>query len=143
MAGDDDFEFAKSVNEKTIESSNAALRSLLVINGGAAVALLAFIGSIANQNEINLSSVLVALSFPLVLLGWGVAASVIAMMFAYFTNLMTVGHTFAEHDSREEGAYSVLKTGCHALAFLTAVGSLGLFVWAIYEVREAITLIAS
>ena len=142
MAQNEDFDFAKSVNEKAIDSSNVVMRSLLAINGGSAVALLAFMGSLAGRSEIDFSAVIVALSYPLLLLGWGVAVCVVAMIFAYFTNYTTVGHAFAQAGSIEVRIYGILKTICHLFAVAAVLGSLALFVWAIYEVRNAIILIA-
>ncbi len=142
MAGGDDFEYAKSVNEQAINSSNVAMRSLLLINGGSDVALLAFVGSISSSDSVDFSKVIFALSEPLLLFGWGVALSVIAMMFAYFTNYSTVGHTFAEAGSTEEKVYAFVKGACHLITVVTAFASLSLFLWGIYEVREAVVLIA-
>lgn len=142
MAGDDDFEFAKSVNEQAINTSNSVLRALLTIHGGSAVALLAFIGSLAGREKVNIRNVIRALSEPLELFGWGVALTVVAMMLAYFTNYTTVGHAFSEASSSEEKRYGLFKVVFHALAILTAVGSLVLFLWALKRVTEAVTLIS-
>lgn len=142
MSGNDHFEFAKSVNEQAINSSNVVMRSLLLINGGSAVALLAFVGSISSKEGIDFSQVILALSDPLLLFGWGVAIAVFAMMFAYFTNFSTVGHTFAEAGSSEERRYGAWKTAFHVASVLAAFASLLLFLWGIYEVRGAVVLIS-
>lgn len=142
MAGDDDFEFAKSVNEQAIQSSNSVLRALLTIHGGSAIALLAFIGSLAGREKVNLANAVMALRQPLELFGWGVALTVVAMMLAYFTNYATVGHAFAAQGSVEEKHYGWIKTVCHGLAILTAFASLSLFLCAVHKVSVAVTLIS-
>ena len=46
-------EFHRSLNEAAIKGAETALRSALLINGGAAVSVLAFIGGLAAQSRIK------------------------------------------------------------------------------------------
>jgi hypothetical protein len=142
LSGNEVFEYAKSVNEQAIATSNAVLRALLTIHGGSAVALLAFVGSLAGHEKVDMRSVILALRAPLELFGWGVAVSVLAMMFAYFTNYATVGHTFAEAESTQEKRYGLLKSGSHIAAILLAFTGLGLFLCAVRKVSVAVSLIS-
>ena len=75
-------EFHRAVNEAAIRGGDAALRAAMLINGGAAVSVLAFIGGLAAQSRIKLDQLnMVANS-----LGWfagGVAAAAAAMGCAY------------------------------------------------------------
>lgn len=45
--------FVADVNEAAIKSSEIALRAAILINGGAAVSLLAFIGSIISKEQVE------------------------------------------------------------------------------------------
>lgn len=141
---DNGYDFAKSVNEQAINSSNVILRTLIIIHGGAAVALLAFIGSIAGSEWFSPARNVAKLTMPLVWFGWGVVVTVVAMIFAYFTNYTTTGHTFAQIEDNQGAMkfYGVLKTIFHVIAVLAALGSLAIFLLGMYEVRSAIQAIA-
>jgi hypothetical protein len=142
--GDNESDFAKSVNEQTINSANVLLRTLIIIHGGAAVALLAFIGSIAGSEWFSPERNIAKLTMPLVWFGWGVVVAVVAMLFAYFTNYMTVGHTFALIEDNQSSVrfYGRIKTLFHVIALLAALSSLAIFLCGMYQVRFAIQAIA-
>ena len=72
-------EFQRSLNEAAIKGADAALRSALLINGGAAVSVLAFIGGLAAQSRIKLDQ-LQAVAHSLTLFAFGVAAAVTASL---------------------------------------------------------------
>jgi hypothetical protein len=76
-------EFAREAflkaNEAATGGANLALRMSLLINGGAAVALLAFIKDLGKEQQH-------AVANTLVWFGFGVIAAVIALALAYFTN---------------------------------------------------------
>ena len=77
-------EFQNS-NKAAIEAGNIAIRSLLLINGGASVALLAFVGAVESGNsEIN-SAVLVE---PIWRFALGVGLAVLTAILAYLVNLL-------------------------------------------------------
>jgi len=66
-------------NEAATNAANLALRMSILINGGAAVALLAFIKDLTAEQQR-------AVANTLVWFGFGVTAAVIALALAYFTN---------------------------------------------------------
>jgi hypothetical protein len=71
--------FARQINEAAINAANLTLRMALLVNGGAAVALLTFVGSLpAEQRR--------AVAATLDWFAWGVAAAVAGLACAYFTN---------------------------------------------------------
>jgi hypothetical protein len=74
-------EFHRSLNEAAIKGAETALRSALLINGGAAISVLAFIGGLAMQSRIRLDQ-LHAVAHSLVLFAFGVVAAVVAMVLA-------------------------------------------------------------
>jgi hypothetical protein len=71
--------FARQINEAAINAANFALRMVLLINGGAALALLTLVSGLpAEQRR--------ALAATLDWFTWGVAAAVAGLACAYFTN---------------------------------------------------------
>jgi hypothetical protein len=95
-------QFQQSVNEAAIKGGDAALRAALLINGGAAVSVLAFIGGLPAQDRIKLDQ-LKGLAGSLMLV-----AAVVAMGFAYFTNY-TVAAEAKSHERQWE--YPYVKPG--------------------------------
>src|SRR4051794_17778362 len=79
-----------AANEITVKTADSALRLAMLINGGAAVSMLAFIGGLASQDRIKIAD-LKDVSSSLVIFAIGVALSVGGMAFAYFTHYYTVG----------------------------------------------------
>lgn len=133
---DQNYDFFKLMNEQTIAASNAVLRSLILINGGAAVAALAFFGNLAGNQSLNLTGKVADLTRPLLWFGWGVAAAVVSMIFAYFTHYATTGHSQAGDDTRN--MYGFVKRVLHVIGALAAVGSLAFFICGMYEVRASV-----
>ena len=93
---DHDFELdhALRLNEATINNGNLAARSLLIINGGAAIAVLALIGRLVPSNPddwVKISPLLESLMW----FAWGVIVTAMAMMFAYFTNYCHASVSYA------------------------------------------------
>src|SRR4051794_1521431 len=56
-AHDNSVAFHTYVNQATMESANIALKTLIVINGGAAIAILTFLGGVASKDKIDLAHV--------------------------------------------------------------------------------------
>jgi hypothetical protein len=56
-AHDNSAAFHTYVNQATIESANIALKTLIVISGGAAIAVLTFLGGVASKDKIDFDSV--------------------------------------------------------------------------------------
>ncbi|MFY0691511.1 MAG: hypothetical protein JXR14_06245 [Paracoccaceae bacterium] len=138
---DNHYEYAKVMNEQANANANIVLRTLLFINGGAAVALLAFIGSIVASEPLKQSNNISELTLPLLWFGWGVVATVIGMGFAYFTTYLVGAHSFALYAQQEKRAGWIikLKVATHFVAIIATIISLVLFIYGLFDVREAIT----
>ncbi|SRR6266852_2927538 len=67
-----------------IDSGKNALQTAILINGGAAVALLAFLGNILTKDTPSRASLKFPLSAALLCFGLGVLASALAAAFVYF-----------------------------------------------------------
>jgi magnesium-transporting ATPase (P-type) len=89
-AHDNSLAFHTYVNQATIESANIALKTLIVINGGAAIAILTFLGGVASKDKINLANVTpVAMTIRYFAIGVGLTLA--AMAFSYLTNYFMAG----------------------------------------------------
>lgn len=116
-----DLEMLRSV----ITTGQSALKSSLLINGGASVAILGFIGSVWSDSKTT--SMLPSLSISLLLFVWGVLSAAIA---AGATYVSQAGY------GREFGSKSqAIGRFCHVVAVLGVVGAyafFGLGAWRAY-----------
>jgi hypothetical protein len=81
-------EFLATFNKGAMDSANLVLRTLVLINGGAAIAVLTFLSGVAAKDKVDLAHVGPVAS-TITFFAWGVAAAAAAMAFAYFTNFST------------------------------------------------------
>jgi len=140
-------QFQRSVNEAAIKGGDAALRAALLINGGAAVSVLAFIGGLAAQDRIKLDQ-LKAVADSLMLFAFGVVAAVVGMGLAYLTNLITAIHAGSVErlshppylrPGKNTATLSRMRNSFHAAAVVATLASIALFVWGMFDVRNAIS----
>ena len=78
----DEGEFAKAVNRAAVDSGIEAIKAILLINGGSAVAMLAFVGTLATKAQAP-----VHFAPALTIFAVGVFFAVSAAGAGYFTNL--------------------------------------------------------
>lgn len=50
-------DFASKTNTAAVEAANLALRTAMLINGGAAISVLAFIGGLASRDKVSLQAI--------------------------------------------------------------------------------------
>src|SRR5262249_41498406 len=137
-------EIALQVNEATINARNLALRMSLLINGGAAVALLTFVGGLpANQKR--------AVADTLVWFAFGVAIAVAGLGFAYLTNYTSammhgskMWHNQPPYvlDGPTTARWMRLNRVFHIAAVIVGLASLVLFIVGMFYVRAALTKLA-
>jgi hypothetical protein len=145
-AHDNSVAFHTYVNQATIESANIALKTLIVINGGAAIAVLTFLGGIASKDKIDFASV-AAVAYTIRYFAFGVALTLAAMAFSYLTNYLMAGiemsrlRTFT-HPYVSEGPTTANKKWWnrvfHILSFGSALASLILFLIGMYSASDNI-----
>jgi hypothetical protein len=140
-AHDKSDEFVRQINEAAINVGNLALRMGMLINGGAAVALLTFVGNLPAEQKRAVAATL----------GWfagGVAAAVLGLALAYFTNYCIVRKERSKTwnyqppyvaDGPDTNWWHRLNVLCHILAIVVGLGSLVLFVVGMFYVRAALT----
>jgi hypothetical protein len=147
--------FVERLDTAAIKSSEVALGACLVINGGAAIAVLSFIGGLASKDTITIGgSDFKPVADSLEPFAFGVVAAVAGMALAYLAHLMTVvhaeSHTRVMEASKTSGRIIWLKPGprtriwhvlriiSHVLAFLAGAASVVFFVCGILAVRAAV-----
>lgn len=139
-------QFAEQSAQATIESGQLALRTAVLVNGGAAVAVLGFIGAFASKDKIGVTE-LTAVARSLIWFAFGVLAAVTAMVVAYVTSFCMTTWVRSEQyisqppfvlPGRNTGMWWGLYLTFLILAGLTGVASLALFIWGTFDVRSAI-----
>ncbi len=148
-AHDAELEFGINTNEAAIDAANLALRALLIINGGAAIALLAFIGNLvpALQGEYATLPKIIPAFTPLMWFAFGVAGTAIAMFFAYFTNysyaiasvdrIRNYEHPYI-HETQKSQTLVTLGTVFQWFAIILSLAALIFFMIGVVEVNELI-----
>jgi protein-S-isoprenylcysteine O-methyltransferase Ste14 len=141
---DKETDFARGSSQAAVENANIALRTLVLINGGAAVAVLAFLGGI---DETKTSELLDDLTLPVVWFAWGVALAALGIGLAYLTNFCITNsiwdrkHNYVHPyvvETPKSQSWSRWATFFQVLAMIAALGSLGCFLTGIYSVRAAL-----
>jgi hypothetical protein len=140
-------EFSKRIDDSGIKSADAVLRNLLLINGGAAVAILAFMGSVISKDAES-HKIIGDIAGGLTYFASGVIVSVAALGLTYFVHFAT-GLVAASQKAVWEYPYIVpgkhtslwfgLKNGLHILVVALAVLSVALFVIGLLAVKNAVT----
>jgi hypothetical protein len=137
-------------NEGAMAIGNIALRTAVLINGGAAVASLTFIGSLINSKSIALGPNLVTLTGPLIWFAMGVASATIAMGFGYLTNYSNAGIVSGRTkiyespyflETTTSKRWRISSTVFTILSIISATASLGLFICGMVAIRTAITTV--
>ena len=128
------------MNESAINASHTALRTILLINGGAAVALLSLDGRLPPPQAKAVAATLIWFAF-------GIVAVTVAMAVTYFTHYSMAGvlasrkRTY-EHPFVSSGSttfrWILQKRVLHLLAAVAAAASLALFVKGMFAVRCAL-----
>jgi len=134
-------DFQKYVNQAAGKTGELALRMALLINGGAAISLLTFIGTLPKEQK-------PAVAGTLVWFAVGVALAAAAIALAYFTNYFMVGIASSrlrkwEYPYVEPGPttplYKTLNIIFHIAAVLAGSASLAVFVYGVLQVRDVLT----
>lgn len=140
-------EFTRQNFEAAFRSGQIALRSVVLVNAGAAVAVLFFLGTIATK--VSVAQIAVVAS-SLIWFVAGITCGLIALTSAYLTNLYdaNVGTSLSqtwEYPYNQPGRYThyfvQMSRVVHILAIVAGAASLLLFVVGMWDVRSAIVLL--
>ena len=127
--------FFTDFNKAAIETANVVIRSLLLVNGGAAVALLAFVGAVESGCASVKSELL---ADPILRFVMGVAMSVVTAFLAYIANFAdawatgsrkTVSHYPNIQETAASERISEVSSVFHILALLAAI----VWLWAFLD----------
>lgn len=138
---------AAEARKAAIDTANVAVRSLILINGGAVVALLAFVSALksgSNGSTINLEPLIA----PILWFARGVGFSAITSVLAYLVNLMDSDFLAELQHTWDPPYVSQVRSGkcmgyfrnlLHFIALLLAILSLITFFCGVYGITGAIS----
>ncbi|MFN4354774.1 hypothetical protein [Parvibaculum sp.] len=139
---------AEAMEASSIESANLALRALLLLNGGASVALLGFLASIFSSNHSSENQIEMLIPFigALGKFAWGAGLAVLSAALAYLTNSL-YARWLIGYDRQWDWPYVVETSAAKRewrfamllnwLAVFAGAGSLGMFIWGCIKVGVA------
>lgn len=129
-------ELYKHLNDKIVEAGNLYFRSAILINGGAAVAVLGFVASIAKADD-RFGSVIYQVAGAVALFAFGAAAAVGGIALAYLTNYAATA-SLNNQGEKHEKLFDAIKRGFHIASIAAAFASIVLFVMGALAVKAAI-----
>lgn len=139
-------DFHKYVNQATIDTSNLAMRTLILINGGAAIAVLTFLGAVASKDKIDLTQV-THVATTIRWFAFGVASAILSMGTSYATHYATAGAAISmkksyEHPFVNNGPttkrWMAVRTIFHVASVGLALASLSLFLTGMFKASSAV-----
>jgi hypothetical protein len=140
-----------AANEGAIKAGDLVLRNCLLINGGAAIAILAFMGNVLTKDP-STRKLLADVASGLNYFVGGVVAAMVAMGLTYVDHLLNWKHATSQtkvwiHPYIESGDRTVLwarlKNTTHATTVVLVAASVGMFVWGLLAVEHAVRVWAS
>lgn len=132
-----EYESFKDGFNSCIQFANTALKSLLILNGGACLAILTTIGSMFSKSDRNFAGVSNSIADPLIFFGWGAFLAVSSAATSYvaqhhFCRTIESDGKIVTHNSKFEKLGSYYQ----GLAVFSAAISLGLFLLGLYSAVE-------
>ena len=140
-------EFTRQNYEAAFKSGQIALRTVVLVNGGAAIAVLFFLSAIAAKVSVAQISVV---AHSLIWFVAGITCGLIALTCAYLTNLYdaNVGTSVSQtwqYPYSQPGRYTHyfvrISRFVHILAIVAGTASLLLFIVGMWDIRSAIILL--
>jgi hypothetical protein len=135
------------LNKGAMDSGTAALRALILINGGAAAATLAFLGGLIGQGRIKVDEHFYDVTRSLLWFATGVALAAFALGLAYLTNASAASaaasyqktwvHPYIEGTAASK-RWNWARVIFQLLAIACALASVLVFVGGMWSVRGAI-----
>jgi hypothetical protein len=142
-------EFHTYINKSAMEGANLALKTLVLINGGAAVAILTFLGALAGKDKADFAQIGIV-AYTLRYYATGVALAVAGMAFAYLTQYCAAvylgtktfhyDHPFIRETERSR-TFKRLNILFHVLSFACALISLSAFIVGMWTTSDRVTKI--
>ncbi|MFC7700910.1 hypothetical protein ACFQX9_30040 [Bradyrhizobium sp. GCM10028915] len=146
-AHDSNRDFHTEINKETVSASNLTLRTLVIINGGAAIGVLTFLGGVASKINLDFAHVGVVAG-SIKWFAFGVALAVSGMALAYLAHFTMAGIASSksknwEHPYVTDGPktkyWKRANHAFHCAAVFAAISSLILFLIGMFTTSNAIT----
>jgi hypothetical protein len=141
---------SEATNEAVIKAGEVAIRTVMLVNGGAAVAVLAFIGALVRQDGVTVKQI-AGVSGGLLWFAGGVAVAVWALALSYFANfcyvrsesskIFTFDHPYII-DGANTRRWLYWGSAFHLGAIVWGILSLIAFVVGMIDVHNAIVRLA-
>lgn len=147
-AHDQELDFFNRINEATVNAGVHVVRGLIIINGGAAITVLAFIGHLVSADSGNFMPKLSKLTAPLEYFAWGVGLASAATALAYLTNYSIACVSNSKErtfefpylaETRDSKRWYNAAVFFQVLAVLSVAVSLGLFIYGMLEIKTVIS----
>jgi hypothetical protein len=145
-AHDRHYKFIDQLNEAAVKSGELTFRSTLIINGGAAVALLAFISGLASSGKLPPAS-LVSFSVGLMSFAYGVVVSAFGIGVSYLVHYcqscamaskkLSWDHPFV-HETPSSMHWMCARNVALVVAILAGLAAIGFFVCGMLDIRNSI-----
>lgn len=132
----DRIEVFKHMNEKNIEASMSFFKTVFLMNGGAAIAVLGFVASVAKENQ-AFSGMISGVAQALMLFAWGVVASASGIAIIYITGYFALKALHAE-EKWSHPVWTWLNCLGHVAGIIVAIAALWLFASGALSVKIAI-----
>ncbi|MBY6056779.1 hypothetical protein [Leisingera daeponensis] len=123
----------QAFNDKAVEASASAIKGALIVNGGAAVAVLGFVSALLSKGVLP-PGVTDALMF----FAWGVALAVGSSALSYLTHLATMLQIDAILSGRSEKISNWIKPIIHFVSIGVFLLSIAAFVAGCLSVKASI-----
>ncbi|WP_027237818.1 hypothetical protein [Leisingera caerulea] len=123
----------QSFSDKAIEASASAIKGALLMNGGAAVAVLGFVSSLWARGALP-----PGITDALMFFAWGVVISVLSSSFSYLTHLATMLQIEAIISGKRERLANIFKVAVHLISMLVFLAAIGAFVLGSNAVKDSI-----
>ena len=145
---DKNYNFTVKLNEQVIQNANIALRTAVLDNGAAAIAMLSFISSLYGKDPNASNRDYASLTAPLMWFAVGVAMGAFAIAMSYFTNYSIVANAVHKlqdynhpyiHDTPLSKRWLRAAITCQIIAIVAGLGSLGTFVYGMLQIKHALT----
>ena len=144
---DQNYDFTVKLNEQVIQNANIALRTAVLINGAAAIAMLSFISSLYAKDPNAANRDYGSLTEPLMWFAVGVALGAFAIAMSYFTNYGIVANAVHKledynppyiHDTPLSKRWLRAGITCQIIAIICGLSSLGTFVYGMLQIKHAL-----
>jgi hypothetical protein len=139
--------YALEINKGAMQAGTLAIRYALLINGGAAIAVLGFVGALAFQGRVAIGAGLNEIAGTLVYFAIGVVAGTLGLGWAYLTNFFAAAHASRMNknwtgplieETPSSRRYKRWYIFFLILAVLSALFAVGCFLCGVLEVKAAI-----